>query len=128
MPPKKPVVLIVDDDEGLQRSLCDVLSDDYDAKCVGSTLEARAELRRRSVDALILDWMLRGETSRELLADLGESPVCPPVVVLSGTVEAKRAAERFGVPWVAKPFDTDTLLSTLQIALRDGKRPHRLRP
>lgn len=124
----KPVVLVVDDDDGFQRSLCDVLADEFDTICVASTLEARATLLRRRVDAMVLDWKLRGETSQGLLDELSDAPMCPPVVVLSGNLEAKQSAERYGIPWVSKPFDTEALLATLTSALRRGTRPHRLRP
>ena len=124
----KPVVLVVDDDEGFQRSMCDVLADDFDAICVGSTLEARAALLRRRVDAIVLDWKLRGETSQVLLHELSKAPNCPPVMVLSGDLDAKTSAERYGIPWLAKPFDAEALMATISKALQQGTRPHRLRP
>ena len=108
-------ILLVDDDDDLRPIMCDVLEEaGYRALEARDLNAARAVLSSEHVDAVLLDWNLSGETSRDLLDELTTQDGAPPTLLFSATVVAPTIAQIYDVPLVAKPFELDALEDTLR--------------
>jgi DNA-binding NarL/FixJ family response regulator len=101
MAPAQPEILLVDEQLGVRRGLELLLRDDgfRIAGLAGSVEEAAALLRRRRYDAALVDSLMDGAPTAQLLADLlDERPDAPLVVYASRHEAALVAAEGLSVP------------------------------
>ncbi|WP_162245660.1 response regulator [Brevundimonas sp. Root1279] len=81
---RRPRLLLVEDDLDIQRLTASALSDTAEIIPVGSLAAARAELKQRRPDLVILDLGLPDGSGIELLADLHGADGSPvPVVIYS---------------------------------------------
>ena len=117
-----PTILAVDDDrtirEGLVRTL---VASGFRARPAEGVAEARVELARGGIDAVLLDVRLKDGDGIELLAELrGAYPALPIVMATAyGDSERTIQAMKLGAfDYVTKPFDLDLLLATLRRALK----------
>ncbi|MCC6557830.1 MAG: response regulator [Polyangiaceae bacterium] len=113
--PKK--VLVIEDDQDLV-SLVEMLlrGDGYRVEVASNGREALARLEGDSPDLILLDMkmpvMSGPEFARELEVRHGQKA---PIVVLTAAADAHRSAAEVGADaWLGKPFDPDTLLSTVR--------------
>jgi two-component system response regulator CpxR len=111
VPPRRPTVLVVDDDDAIREVIAEVLRDEgYDVACAGNGEQALTELRReRHPDLMLLDLMMPVMSGWELLELLQSNDDLSqiPVVVVSA-MNAPGAWEH-----LAKPIDLDRLLATV---------------
>jgi DNA-binding response OmpR family regulator len=120
-------VLSLEDDDAFVESLRDVLSDAGHALLrARSVVEARRMLGAERFDVVLVDLDL-GELAeargRHLLDDLASLSGVPPMLIVSGAVEAPRVAREFGIACVPKPVDLDHLLAAMRATV-----DHRVRP
>lgn len=116
----RPVVLVVDDDDILARSLRRVLAPAGLDVVVASTLaEAHAMLARERVDVVLTDFQLPDGFGVELAECVSAARPDLGVVVMSAAPEAvvRALGPRPGAV-LAKPFAIDALLATLGGALQ----------
>lgn len=118
-------LLVIEDDPVLRESLREVVSSyDYAAVSVPDLAGARRVLRHVRVDVVLLDLsLLEGERGETLLDDLAKRPTCPPLVIISGDPVAPTVARHYGVPLVKKPFDIETVLASIDVAVDRDLRP-----
>ncbi len=111
---------IVDDDEGARSALARLL------RCLGHQVQAfesaeaveAADAAHLDVDCLIVDVRLPGLTGPELHDRLRSRGTLTPVVFITGDGDARtRDAARRGTVTVIKPFDDDTLLAAVTLAI-----------
>ena len=118
----KPRIMIVDDDEVITQQMLWTLSDDYD---VVTANDMQSAVRRATVyePALsILDLHLPPEVDSpeaglRVLEYLRTHLAQSKVVVMTGStaIETRKACKAVGVDeFLAKPFDTELLLTTLR--------------
>jgi CheY-like chemotaxis protein len=114
---EQPRVLVIDDDEVIRGFLCEALEDDgYDVRAAADGREALGLLRAWRPDLILLDLMMPvmdGWAFRE--AQRGEPSLADiPVIVLSAVRDLSARATALGAAaLVAKPFDLDALLHTI---------------
>ena len=106
-------VLVVDDERDLRESLCDLLeSDGYTVVQARDGREALALAHASTPCLILLDLMMpvmSGWQVMEALVD--DCELCKtPVVVVSASHDAPAGAQAF----LAKPFEIDALLSTVE--------------
>jgi DNA-binding response OmpR family regulator len=121
LPPIRPAVLLVDDDQTLLSAVSRRLArEGYDVKTAASGAGALAGLQQWWPAIVIVDLMMPGmdgfERCRRIkrIADL-------PIIVLSAVdaSEAKVSAlELYAEDYVTKPFDPDELVARVQRVLR----------
>jgi FixJ family two-component response regulator len=116
------LVVIVDDDESVQRALQDLIeSDGLSALCFGSAEQFLDSEARNKAACLIADVRMPGLTGLELQAKL-KAERCPiPVVFITahGDAEMRIHAMREGaVEFLSKPFDDVVLLEIVHTALK----------
>lgn len=120
--PESPnTVLVVDDDDGIRGALQALLEDEgYCVRAAGNGIEALAVCREGLPALIVLDLMMPkmdGATFMDVLRR-GYATV-PPVLVLSASQRAPQQVQQMGVEaYIAKPFDLDELLSTVERLVR----------
>ena len=123
---KQPVLVVEDNPEALfiyEKYLKDTQFQMIPAK---SLKEARSVLREFRPKAIVLDVLLQGEHSWELLQELkhGPSTVDIPVFVVT-VVENRAKAVALGADaFCAKPAEKSWLLSQLSTFVSSDRRPH----
>ena len=115
------VIAVVDDNELMQDSLCDLIeSGGFEAQCFGSArafLESDLHLRAA---CLIVDIRMPKMSGLELQARLKEEECNTPIIFITAHGDARmriQAMRRGAVEFLAKPFDHQLLLKRVRTAL-----------
>ncbi len=119
-------VLIVDDEAGIRRSLCGILSDEgFEANAVSDGEAAIACLAGDAApDLVLLDIAMPGRDGVEILVEIVARWPGLPVVMMSGhgTIETAVRTTRHGAyDFIEKPLSIDKLLLTIQHALEQSR-------
>jgi CheY-like chemotaxis protein len=116
--PRRPVVLVVDDNDDVRESLGDALEvGGYDSAFAANGVEALAYLRaHRAPAAILTDLNMPIMNGWEFVRRLGLTRFGGiPVVVVSGSESARK---RLPHPVLRKPVTLDDLLSTVRAVTR----------
>ncbi len=118
-------ILIVDDEQGIRRSLTGILGDEGFATADAADGEkALAAVREAAPDLVLLDVAMPGRDGIEVLEELRRSWPDLPVVVMSGhgTIETAVKATQLGAfDFVEKPLSLEKLLLTIRHALEQTR-------
>jgi FixJ family two-component response regulator len=129
--PAPGVVLIVDDDASVRRSLENLFTSvGLQARSFGSAAEfLQAGAAATGPSCLVLDVRLPGLSGLDLQAELAKSSVHPPIVFITGHGDipmSVRAMKAGAVEFLTKPFRDQDLLDAVQRALKmDRERRER---
>jgi two-component system C4-dicarboxylate transport response regulator DctD len=110
-----PRILVVDDEPSI-RLLCRVNLEleGHDVLEADSLATARAAVETGNVDVVLLDVHLHGERSDPLIAECHDRNPPIPVVIVSGSADAKQLAQLSHADAILpKPFELDELISTV---------------
>ncbi len=116
----KPVMLVVDDEDGPRQSLKIVFKKDFEMILAKSGEEGLELAEDRHIDIAILDIMMTGISGIETLGKLKERNPGIEVLMLTAyeTLDTARAALRFGAcDYLNKPFDISTIREAVSKAL-----------
>lgn len=123
MEEKKIMVLVVDDDRRMVRTLCDILTvRGYTAREAYSAEEAVDKVRDYRFDCVLMDIRMPGTDGISALQLIKKQAPDLPVVLMSAyaTEEQTSEAKRQGAYAVlAKPFDIQMVLSFLALLRRE---------
>lgn len=111
---KRPLVLVVDDDDDIADSIGDVLrGGGYDVEQVGDGHAALEAASRARPALVLLDWRLPNEPAGSaLVRKLRDAVGHVPVVVLSADPQSLQEARAAAVSdYLPKPFDVNDLLA-----------------
>ena len=128
---RRPLILAVDDDDGVLQALHLILDEHYDVLGARDGNTALSMLRSHNVDLVLLDLLIDGIDGITLLEQLRAGGVDVPVVIVSGinTAWTAAAAMRLGaLEYITKPFDEGELLASVSFALRRAADAAELRP
>jgi two-component system response regulator FixJ len=121
MPPNEAIVHVIDDEEAVRDALAFVLeNEDLEVHTYAS---ANAFLTALSPDVhgcIVTDIRMPGMSGIELLRKLRMMGVSLPVIAITGHADALLVAEALNsgaIDCIMKPFDDDSLLSTIRSAL-----------
>jgi len=121
----KPRVLIVDDEEGIRRSLRGILEDEgYEVEGVATGEAALERLKEAEADILLLDILLPGISGLDVLHQVRRRPGAPKVVMISGhgTIETAVEAIKAGAyDFVEKPLSLEKTVLAVRNALRQRR-------
>jgi len=110
----KPVILIVDDEEGIRESLSGILEDEgYDILTADSGEEAVRILREASPDLIFLDIWLTGMDGIKTLQEIKAMKPEVPVIMISGhgSIElAVKATQTGAYDFLEKPLSLERVL------------------
>lgn len=122
--PRKPNLLIVDDEEGPRQSLRIVFKNDYNVLVACDGLEAIILARNNPVNVCVCDIMMLGMSGVEVLRELKQINPTIEVIMLTAyeTIETARQALRYGASdYLNKPFD----IPTMRAAVAHAAQKHR---
>jgi len=115
-------VLVVDDDQSTLASLSRAFRlAGYEAVVCDHAARAIALLQQERFDLVFSDVVMPGKDGLSMLADLRESGVTTPIIMISGqaTVDMAVRATRLGAAdFLEKPISSDKLLLTVENTLR----------
>ena len=117
----KARVLVVDDEEGIQKALRRLLSDEFEVTTVGDGARAADLLTTEAFDVVLSDIRLPQMSGVDLLRVVRSYDLDVPVILMTGlpTVETAMAAVDLGaLTYITKPFDSDALLAAIRRAER----------
>lgn len=127
---KKPVLLVVDDEEGPRASLKVVFKNDFDVLLASSGKEALALAEEHRIDVAILDILMHGMSGVDVLRELKRLDEDVEVIMLTAyeTLETARQALRLGArEYLNKPFDITMLRAATSRALEKRRASFDLR-
>ncbi|MFD1364471.1 response regulator [Actinoplanes sichuanensis] len=120
---RRPVILVVEDDPDIREMIAQMLQmRDFDVFTAGTAVDALMVFRSRpgAIDVLLTDVQLPGVSGRELARAVESSRSRIPVVYISGVPQSSLISRGLLRPadlFLAKPYNSDTLISVLQSAL-----------
>lgn len=125
---KRPVarVLVVDDEEGIRKSLRMILSYEgyevFEAIAAEEALSILEEIP--GIDVILLDVKLPGLSGLDLLAEIKKRPLAPEVIMISGhgTIQTAVESTKLGAfDFLEKPLERDRVLLSLRNALNQNR-------
>ena len=115
------LIAIIDDDEAMQDSLCDLMeSAGLVARCFGSAEEFLESDFDRKAGCLIVDIRMPRMSGLQLQARLKEEGRNVPIIFITAHGDSRmriRAMREGAVEFLAKPFDHQLLIRTIRTAL-----------
>ncbi len=110
--PAKPVLLVVDDEEGPRQSVRIIFKDEYQVLLANSGEQAVDLARHHPICVVVSDILMTGMTGIDVLRDLKDIDPAIEVIMLTAyeTIETARLALRHGAcDYLNKPFDVQTM-------------------
>jgi len=110
--PAKPVLLVVDDEEGPRQSVRIIFKDEYQVLLATSGEQAVELARRHPVSVAVSDILMTGMSGIDVLQQLKAIDPAIEVIMLTAyeTIETARQALRHGAcDYLNKPFDVQTM-------------------
>jgi DNA-binding response OmpR family regulator len=124
----KPVILLIDDEENLRRTLALILErEGYDVDTAATVKEARQRVETASYDLVFLDLKLPDANGLTLLPELRSQFPYMPVLILTAHDKLESAIEavRNGASdYLLKPIDPQVLIQRVKDILSEGNQPH----
>lgn len=120
----KPTLYIVDDDQAVRDGLTALLTvSGFALETFDSAESFLAAIERNTPGCAILDIRMPGMNGLELQRELKRRHIAIPVIIITGHGEvplAVAALKAGAVDFLEKPFDSDSLLASIDEALRRG--------
>ena len=126
----KPVLLVVDDEEGPRTSLKVVFKSDFEVLLASNGTDAVKLARSNKVDVAILDILMHGMSGVDVLRELKHIDEDIEVIMLTAyeTLETARQALRLGArEYLNKPFDIAALRTAAGKALAKRRATQELK-
>ncbi len=115
------ILLIVDDEKNTRDGLRRSLEDDFDVYVAANSAEAEEVLSSESVDVMLTDLRLGGESGMELIQRTLTRPQAPLCILMTayGSVDVAVEAMKNGVyDYISKPLNIDELEIVIKRAIR----------
>lgn len=119
-------VLVVDDQPDIRDALCEHLErNGYSATPAADAKRAREILAAQSVDLVVLDIMMPGETGLSLCKSISETSGLPVILLTALADETDRiiGLEIGADDYVTKPFNPRELIARIRSVLRRTSKP-----
>ena len=119
-PKHLPVVLVVDDDDGVREALHLVLDAEFDVAVATNGRAALGAIGAQRVDLVLLDILMPDVDGLEILQEIKALAPDLPVIMMTAvkTVRTTVAAMKLGAAdYLTKPFQEDELLAAIRRAL-----------
>ena len=119
-------VLVAEADGDFAEAISQALeADGFEVVRSSSLPHARDLLLGGSIDVLLTDVELGGESTEVLLNELAGLASAPPTALCSAALDAPEMAGRFGIGFVQQPFTLGGLTSVVRETLGAAQRPSR---
>lgn len=117
-------ILVVDDDDVIRDTLCELLSANYSCQTANTAEEALAKLGAQGFDVVLTDISMPGLNGRELLEKVVELYPGTPVIIISGhsdQEQAKSLMSRGAFDFLLKPFRLEMVEESVKRAIEAGR-------
>jgi len=122
---EKAVILIIDDDPNMGKSLADIFrAKGFEVLAAGSGAEGLALLREQFVNVALIDLGLPDISGLDVLERMKKASPATEAIVLTGQASVDSAIE---YSYMLKPYDVDLLLLHLKRALEKQRTEEALR-
>ena len=121
-------ILVVDDDDIIRDTLCELLSQDHACQTAATAEEALARLEAQAFDLVLTDVSMPGLTGLDLLNRVVELYPGTPVIVVSGLSDQEQAQSlisRGAFDYLLKPFRLEVVEDSVKRALEQRLTPAR---
>jgi two-component system response regulator FixJ len=124
LPPRKPLICVIDDDFDVLKSLRFLLeTEGFDVRTFRNGSALLGSQSRREADCLVVDYKMAGIDGIELAHRLHSLDISTPVILITGYPDENIAAKArsAGVHQVLfKPLLDDSLVATVRNAINSG--------
>lgn len=117
-------ILVVDDDDVIRDTLCELLSADYSCQTANTAEEALARLEAQPFDVVLTDISMPGLTGKELLKKVVELYPGTPVIIVSGHTDQEQAENLIShgaFDYLLKPFRLEMVEECVKRAIEKGR-------
>jgi DNA-binding NtrC family response regulator len=114
-------ILVVDDDDVIRDTLCELLAADYHCQQANTGEEALRKLAAQHFDVVLTDISMPGLSGRELLTRVLNLYPGMPVIVVSGLSDQDQAQSlisRGAFDYLLKPFRLEVVEESVRRAVR----------
>jgi len=123
-------ILVVDDDDVIRETLCELLSADHYCLTADTAEQALALLEAQRFDVLLTDVSMPGLSGMELLNRVVEMYPGTPVIIISGLSDQEQAQSlisRGAFDYLLKPFRLEVVEASVNRAVgsNSNQRLHR---
>ena len=113
-------ILIVDDDDVIRETLCELFSTEYECVVAETAEQALAELEAKSFDVVLTDISMPGLTGMDLLARVRTYYPNTRVIIISGASDQDQGQGLLSMgafEYLQKPFRLEVVEQSVQRAL-----------
>lgn len=114
-------VIVVDDEPDIRESVKDILQDNQiKVETAENGKDFIKKISKNKFDLIILDILMPGLTTREILAELKKKKIKTPIIFLTVVRFAEQTKEMIApqmVDYIEKPFDNSDLVKRVKEAL-----------
>ena len=114
-------ILVVDDDEVIRDTLCELLEYEYACQTADTAEEALAKLEAQRFDVILTDVSLPGLSGMELLERVLQLYPGTPVIVISGISDEEQAQSlmsKGAFDYLLKPFRLEVVEGSVKRAMK----------
>jgi two-component system, NtrC family, response regulator PilR len=118
-------VLVVDDDEVIRETLCELLSSEHTCQTADTAEQALAKLEAQSFDVVLTDVSMPGLSGMELLNRVLKLYPGTPVIMVSGLSDEEQAhslIELGAFDYLLKPFRLEVVEESVRRAIGLSRR------
>ena len=113
-------ILVVDDDDVVRDTLCELLSADYSCQTANTAEEALAKLEAQGFDVVLTDISMPGLNGRDLLNKVIDMYPGTPVIIVSGHSDQGQAESLLShgaFDYLLKPFRLEVVEESVKRAV-----------
>lgn len=113
-------ILVVDDDDVIRDTLCELLSQDYVCQTADTAESALAKLEAQPFDVVLTDISMPGLSGMELLSRVLQFYPDTPVIMISGISDQEQAQSllsRGAFDYLLKPFRLEVVEESVKRAI-----------
>lgn len=116
-------ILVVDDDDVIRETLCELLSANHSCQTADTAEEALARLEAQRFDLVLTDVSMPGLSGKDLLNRVVELYPGTPVIIISGLSDQEQAQSLIGLgafDYLLKPFRLEVVEESVARAIDHG--------
>ena len=113
-------ILVVDDDDVIRDTLCELLSAAYSCQTADTAEEALTKLQAQRFDVVLTDISMPGLSGKELLSRVVQLYPGTPVIIISGVADQEQAESLMSLgasDYLLKPFRLGVVEESVKRAL-----------
>jgi DNA-binding NtrC family response regulator len=113
-------ILIVDDDDIIRETLCELLSQDHTCQAADTAEDALAKLASQPFDVVLTDISMPGLSGFDLLNRVVQLYSGTPVIIISGLSDEEQAQSLIGrgaFDYLLKPFRLEVVEDSVKRAI-----------